>query len=904
MSTQAPSNTTPGNTTLTPQVKQEDTEPEFPTDFTTLMKSMAKRLRERKPKNQPGHGAKTKFAAKPVAKVSGNPKPPTPPTPPKLSTPPSPVKSGHFQYVHIANKGNSWNNNTSSLTSQRMLSLSGPSSARSPESIAAHQPTEFTQSWTNQQQQQQQQQHHEIYQMPDQRRSPFIATPQQPQTGPPRGSHSLPPRPSQAAVPSQAVAPSQASQASQAVVPAGLTKKARRKLRMKQTENAAAARSAAPPNHPVTVNSILSTSNSTRPLTTSLSDMQSDLLLSTAAQLPSNRPKTPRPILTRVTRSSKLMSSLAAQPADSHSSAPMSPPVAQPATNSTNNISPAIVSRGTTNDLDLELRPAMVKDTPIVLGNKISRKAAGECILRAIVYTLSRNYAFISKDLFVQLYCSNFGCPGLDDKPMISAGFLDHKMVTPIIQAQTVDHVKFYRLVPAYFERFGMQQTPPPTKNQTPLFADHNKSTLPPTQDLTPKALRALIEDFDTRFINIASNYPELCPSRLCGPARMQEFSQFIPIWYPELYPSAAVPPDLISPTKLKSMTDDELNKLQPGTLPPELFGSLLQTARGIGMAAKRARVTLLKHSAKVLQPLETKRLAARQQLLQGHNNTGNSPLTSKNFPGHNIPAPVSQQAEHVKVKNKEFVPSSGLTTAMENMSMDTDAQLPSFRSSTKAQELSPMLDVDVAPYTSDQFSVGSQQARIHSRVLSETMDISGETLTQGQDRTPKSVTQEHVKPSQGSRLRAMLKQERFKPYPSLNEADGSSALSKNGSNQKKVLPTHSKTSSGGGSSGSAENSNHRKEIDSLGYIPPSSDGIFTLPRPILPLLDMRARAMNGMPPMAPFDPSVSVVGVEESNLMMSGTLLRPTRDQILKERREALDQIIEYVWKLPMGAA
>ncbi|KAF9354858.1 hypothetical protein BGX26_007270 [Mortierella sp. AD094] len=661
-----------------------------------------------------------------------------------------------------------------------------------------------------------------------------------------------------------------------------MTKSARKKLRKQQAEAAAAAAAAAtsatPPNPSVT--------------------------------LSSGRPKTPpsTPVSTRVTRSSMSMSSPVAQPATNRSSTAMSSPAAQPATNRSKNASPVIVSRGSAGDLQLELQPAMLEGIPIVTGNKVSRKAAGECILRAVVYTLSRNYAFISKDLFMQLYRNNFGCPGLDDKPMIlDAGLLDNKMVAPIIQVQVLNHVKYYRLIPAYFERFGMPQNlHSTTKKQPTLFADHNKSKLPPIQALTPNAVMALVEDFDTRFINIATIFPELCPSRLCKSAGLQEFSRFIPLWCPELHPSATVPPKLISPTKPNSMTDDELNQLQIATVPPKLFGLLLQKARGTGMAAKRARIMLIRHSARLLQPLEDERLKIRRQLLQTHPlaNTSNSPLTSTNSSGRNIPTPVPQQAEQLKDKNEVIVPSPELTTAMEDMNMDIDAQLPNFSSSTKAPESTPILNIEVTRYTADQLSVGSQQAMIHSHVLSETMDIPGETLAQEQDGTLKSGTQGHIKPSQGSQLRAMLKQERFKPYPSLNETNGGSALSKNGSSQKKALPNHSKTSGSGGSSGSAENSNHKKEMNSLGYIPPSGDGIFTLPRPILPPLEGRAGPMSGMPPMASFDPSISVAGMEESNLMMSGTLLRPTRDQILKERREALNQVIEYVWKLPMRAA
>ncbi|KAK3825107.1 MAG: hypothetical protein J3Q66DRAFT_326941 [Benniella sp.] len=131
---------------------------------------------------------------------------------------------------------------------------------------------------------------------------------------------------------------------------------------------------------------------------------------------------------------------------------------------------------------------------------------------------------------------------------------------------------------------------------------------------------------------------------------------------------------------------------------------------------------------------------------------------------------------------------------------------------------------------------------------------------------------------------RQILKQQRFKPYPGTVQAN--------------------EVSSGvSGIRSDSGNISFTQGGKALGYIPPSEDGIFTLPRPILPPLDGKGIHPNVSSSTTMQRVSgVSMVGSEESSLTMAGQLLSTTRDQILKARRAALDVIIDYTWKMPLN--
>ncbi|KAF9204224.1 hypothetical protein BGZ49_005566 [Haplosporangium sp. Z 27] len=665
--------------------------------------------------------------------------------------------------------------------------------------------------------------------------------------GPQRGQHALPPRPFQPTPPG--LPPT---------IPLGLTKSAQKKLRKKL----AAATSVAPPTLPATV--------------TSVSTSTEDYLRSNVAWSPTKHSNTPSSTLNSVAKAAQSSAS-------------------SPAVKRVDDTIPAGLKKGATSSFHLDLQPAMFRDKPIVTGNKILRKAAGELILRATVFILSRGYAYMSKNLLLQLYRESFGCPRLNNNSS-SHTFLDHKILGPIIEVQLVNNIKYYRLIPTYFEKGGIPDIPLPVAYTKPMYYDvDNKAGLPPFHAVSKQSISSLIKDFDTRFINIATSFPDLCPSQLIPD--LLEFHRYLPLWYPELHPSAVVPRDLISVPKSSQIPDNLLN-FQGDTLPYPMFGQLLEKGKGTGMPAKRARILLMRYSVRVLQPLEDERLRRRKELLGPDTPTrkDDSPPTTLGT----LDIKTKEQTPHQAKRSNDLTgPSLDVTPSKEDIGMEIDAVLPTPKETPMS---TTTLNAGATSRMTDIHSTRDQHTGIHPTVISEPMDVTVGTLTQEQDKSTNSETLGAVKPSQGSQLRAMLKQGRFKPYPSLNEPIGGSALSKNGSGQKKAAPSHSKMLGSGGNSGDVDN-HQKKGKKSLGYIPPSADGIFTLPRPILPPLEGGAGLMNEVPPMVPFGPMASV-GMEESNLIMSGTLLRPTRDQILKERREALEEIIEYVWRLPMRIA
>jgi hypothetical protein len=633
-----------------------------------------------------------------------------------------------------------------------------------------------------------------------------------------------------------------------------------------------------------------------------------------------------------------------------------------------------------------------INGIPVVSDNKISNKAQGESIIRATVHILSRDFAYMNKELFLTLYQQLFGSPRSGDIDKIEVqSFLGSKTTTDFIQVFVRDNTKWYRLNPVYFERIAVLYSIPPLMKMDDLFFSmSNRVGLPPIRPMDPRIIANMIVQLEPKLISIGWRYEALCPSRILDSEPLYDLRRYLTVWHP------ASPPNLSG------------HAIQGPNATTQDFGEMLKKARGCGMEAKTARKYLSSHSSRVLDSIEKERQEEIAKMLkQCEHVDGTSPMTTISPPGSDRDtnkvecASATHQvydlidSDHdMDVDSVDFCTSTrnprastpvgrvfgegnematasvrsleGTLNQDQQMKRRHESELtrevtkdeprplpstqdpcgskggkrphggnvsdPEFRTTFRPIDhealisTAPSLPMSKDSFMKRQHTEGQPSNDRHPlmklRDRIEFVDLTKDSDTESEVR-PKgpnpihadlrvmkntgglhaleridSQKQDHVmvkiqgldsgksgasKPNHGGQ-RQILKQQRFKPYPGTVQANEiSSGMSGIRSDSGNISFTQ------GGKA--------------LGYIPPSEDGIFTLPRPILPPLDGKGIRPNmSLSTTVQRASGVSMVGSEESSLTMAGQLLSTTRDQILKTRRAALDVVIDYTWKMPLG--
>ncbi|KAI8599175.1 hypothetical protein EDD21DRAFT_380520 [Dissophora ornata] len=574
-----------------------------------------------------------------------------------------------------------------------------------------------------------------------------------------------------------------------------------------------------------------------------------------------------------------------------------------------------------------QLKVTMYKGFPIKTDCKISRKAAGECILRAVVHVLSREFNYITKDTFVQAYRALFGCPGM--RTFQDAGILDSKVLSNIIETSIHKSTRFYRLNPAYFQRISSEQLGVHLPEKKMLFPKYAREAVPRIQQMPLRVIMQMTADVDVRLISIGENYGILCPTELNNNVPFHDLRRYLCLWHPA---------SKWTPNHAAHIPDKDMWWSCDENIRIDQYAVWYTKALESGMEGKRARNAIERHANRILQPSEDERQKELARLLDGapgrqkgkgralpqslgsdngviilddedseswpvlRASNPASPATN-NPAGPSISGPsmqtLSTPARSTPNEQRpQMEPEASTQPTDIAKGKNTHQSKPVPLPSSLPADVEPPTSVTSAPGVLESLSLRYQRDEINLQERDNRMDVVEETSTEGQDRALESGTAVPAKVSQANQMKTMLRQQRFKPYPGVSSVDTGSTLTK-ASYQKKALLGLSRTPGGGSGSGSTT---QKKGSKPLGFIPPSGDGIFTLPRPILPPLGGQASPSSEMASATLNDQTGAMLGTEGSNLLMAGQFLGTTsRDQILKARREALEKIIEYTWKMPM---
>ncbi|KAF9929382.1 hypothetical protein BGZ65_005828, partial [Modicella reniformis] len=255
----------------------------------------------------------------------------------------------------------------------------------------------------------------------------------------------------------------------------------------------------------------------------------------------------------------------------------------------------------------------MVDGIPVINDNKVSCKAMGECILRAAIHVFSRDFAYMTPDLFMAVYRQLYGNPklgGAFGRAEVRS-FLSCKMISGIFQTVTTQGAIFHRLDPRYFENIALALSLPPlVKTKDVYFSLHNRVGLPPIRPISLRIIANIIGRLEANIINIGRRFEPLCPSQILDGVPLKDLCRYLPIWHPKPNLGGHV----IQPTNSKS------------EMRPHEFWGLLLKAKGSGMEAKQARKQLDRHSARIMKNIEVERKKVFARMVK-KNNDGTLPM-------------------------------------------------------------------------------------------------------------------------------------------------------------------------------------------------------------------------------------------------------------------------------------
>ncbi|KAG0207697.1 hypothetical protein BGX28_001093 [Mortierella sp. GBA30] len=555
------------------------------------------------------------------------------------------------------------------------------------------------------------------------------------------------------------------------------------------------------------------------------------------------------------------------------------------------------------------LRTFVMEGHPFLTYNKISNRVLGELIYRAILHVLSRNFAFMTKPLIMYLYRTLFGCPELNNKVLeYDAGLFESKIVRKFVESESVQGEMYYRLKPSFVQNY----TPLPPL-MSAYFGQDNMHALPPSTPLDRRIVKQMVKDYSNDFLNLATSFWVMCPSDLDYIVPLQDFRRYLPVFYMELHPHPMLPERL--PKKFMRLHAPLFNEL------------LVTAATATGMDQKAARRKLEVHSVVVLRVLEEE----RQRDLELY--WGSTEATSDGASGavvavtHSTPnvtkaqtplmppvRPVPPPPPLAAVFNPGMppAPSSPVHTGVSvcvpppppplelnhvTPPPPPPTELNQVALSPPPPTLPPSVSDRPAPPTrmspqslsdeDDDMDLDEQgPSGARSSGAQSTTSDSGPS-SPGSNNAPQNQDVDKEKKIQVNRLcrqRKRREQERYAPYPTMGNKENGGVSSSGGVSQK------GKASGG-----------------TMDFIPPS--GEFTLPRPLLPSLESLnlkplkprvAAILNG--------PRRSTMEATERTATNSTTNIQQRqlmgRTEILNRRRQALDRIIEYTWRLPMKLA
>lgn len=526
-----------------------------------------------------------------------------------------------------------------------------------------------------------------------------------------------------------------------------------------------------------------------------------------------------------------------------------------------------------TDHLTVQLKAAIASKSAKKLAN-IVKKAAGECIVRAFLYIMGRNFSFMSLELFLDLYREAFGCPNLTEAHMRDS-MLEAKLFKTMIETKVENgspQRKYYRLSPIFFQvlegRTNLAaEISAPRKEG--IYDLANKANLPPVTPIPPVMVKYLLDGWDLKLHNVSVQHYAYTPSRWPTVAPLNDLQPFLAYWYTPQYefsqhmtlPKSAVP--------AKAVAAGIAVKNKTGSTPTSTAPSSPAATTSTSQGSTSTSAPTVDGNALVFELLlETAKLQGKpgkeaRRLLRMHEQRLNDADID-------VPSQVSAVLEDDTLSDNS------------DMELDDDDE----DDASAAIDLTPApVPMTVCPPANDITSIPITFTRVIKNPSNgATLPGQGPAVQSSQfpaENHPQMSTQNKGKmPDRASGpVRVSMKQGRYQPYVDMHTGEG--ILGSDSSKQSKLM----------GEDGISMKGNPglpRPEI-------PFTRNLPTLPRPSLPSLEGQGSSSANVMTLAMLAKGVG------SDLTTTEPLLRRSRDDILRQRRTAMNRIIEYTMKMPM---
>ncbi|KAG9068576.1 hypothetical protein KI688_010852 [Linnemannia hyalina] len=526
--------------------------------------------------------------------------------------------------------------------------------------------------------------------------------------------------------------------------------------------------------------------------------------------------------------------------------------------------------------LTVQLQAAIASKSVKKLCNTV-RKAAGECIVRAFIYIMSRNFSFMSLDLFLNLYCKAFGCPTLTE-PHMHDSMLEAKLFKLMIETKIENeypHRKFYRLSPHFFrvleDRANSTADIPAECKEVVMYDLANKANLPPVAPIPPAMVTYLLNCWDLKLYNIALTHLAYTPARWPTVAPLNDLQPFLAYWYTPQYEFSQHMAPLKSVAAAKVAAAAGKAKAKTGSTPT-----------GTSPSSPPAATSTIEGSTSTSTSTPTvDAVALAFELL-----LDTAKLQGK--PGNESRRLLRLYEQRLVDANVEVLPQVTAILEDDALSENSDMELDDGDDddAPAAIDLTPApVAMTVCPPANDTTSTPTTFTRTNrDPPIGATLQGPGpavqssQILVESHAQTP-TQSKGKMPDRTGGPVRFSMKQVRYQPYVDLHTGEG---IPRSDSSKQ------SKSMGVDGTSTKGSSDRPRPAI-------PSNRNLPTLPRPLLPPLE--GQGSSSANPMT----LAMLAGGVGSDMTTTEPLLRRSRDDILMQRRLAMNKIIEYTMKMPM---
>ncbi|KAF9089490.1 hypothetical protein BGX23_006645 [Mortierella sp. AD031] len=579
----------------------------------------------------------------------------------------------------------------------------------------------------------------------------------------------------------------------------------------------------------------------------------------------------------------------------------------------------------------------------------IIKRAAGECILRALVYILGRNFVFMSRELILTTYREAFHCPNLKDPDQLDV-LLETRNFTGLFELHRNGKRKYYRLHPGYIKSLAKHAHVndfdlPPTRVTEGLYDVEHRSVLPPITPIPDVAVRYLVDAWKAKMINITLTFYPFIPARWPTSSPLNDLQPFLAHWYTPSFQftehivlkrlaNNAKPGQVPSPTTVPAPSTSAAAPSMSAAASSTSSASATSTSQSSSPATSSTTqdnsdefVAFLRKTAK--EPTETGREARQLLLKKGLEvpEAGSEELSRPSSAASNKEGDEDELSDNSDMEldddDDDEAPAINLTPAPVPMTVyppvndSTSTSTPTIQDPTNGPAAVPVdnstststptiqkpmngpasVPMTVCPPVTDSASAPTPTptiqeptngpASVPMTVCSPFNDSTSTSRPITQEPSngatmPGQIPAQHrdkMTDRTGGAVRFSMRQERFMPYANTHRGEGvfgsqserqgrstgeGSALTKNGSS----LP--------------------RPDL-------PLSMSLSTLPQPSLPPLDGQGTSSANTVALA------MLAGQGGSDMTGAEPLLRRSRDDILNQRRSALEEIISMTMKLPM---